>query len=105
MCSPKCLCGERILKAELIAHKNLFCPNRVVECKFCHLNVPFSDANHALQCGSRTAPCDYCSRYIILRDMDQHVNSLCQWPPIAPVISVASKASIGLEFPCFLFNV
>lgn len=52
-------------------------------CPYCKLPVSVADSEaHLARCGARTEPCSICSRFIRLRDMAQHEDSLCTYPPI-----------------------
>jgi hypothetical protein len=75
--------------AILAQHRTSTCPDKVILCQFCHLEVPqqgpddpsFTDAEvlmsgltpHELADGARTTECHMCSRIVRLRDMRTHL--------------------------------
>lgn len=38
--------------------------------------------SHVEYCGSRTEKCDVCDRFIQMKDLTEHVNAGCQYPPV-----------------------
>jgi hypothetical protein len=70
-------------------HKSSVCPHRSEECPFCFLIFPLQ---HQEYCGSRTAPCDTCGRYVTLRIMPAHLRSNCTFPA-APTPSSSNSNS------------
>lgn len=38
--------------------------------------------SHVEYCGSRTEKCDTCDRFIQMKDLTEHVNTGCQYPPV-----------------------
>ncbi|KAH9311747.1 hypothetical protein KI387_026782 [Taxus chinensis] len=79
-----CGCGEVLEKEEMVIHQSSVCPLRVVTCRFCGDMVPAGNtpddvrdrirgySEHESLCGSRTSPCDFCGRAIMLKEMDLH---------------------------------
>ena len=54
------------------------CPQRVVECKYCELDVKAADYDtHIDACGSRTDYCDKCNVRVMLKDMEEHKLAKC----------------------------
>ena len=54
-----------------------------MECQYCELTLPFNKmASHAEYCGSRTEKCDICDKFIQMKDLTEHVNTGCQYPPV-----------------------
>lgn len=54
-----------------------------MECQYCELTLPFNKmTSHVEYCGSRTEKCDVCDRFIQVKDLSEHVNTGCQYPPI-----------------------
>lgn len=77
----KCECGQRLEKMNLEEHKETTCPNRLVDCQFCELQLPFCKlTTHVDYCGSRTEKCDVCDRFIQKKDFEMHVETGCQHP-------------------------
>ncbi|KAK4758982.1 hypothetical protein SAY87_020283 [Trapa incisa] len=80
----KCPCGVVLEKEQMVEHQASACPLRLISCRFCGDMVPAGSyatdmqdklrglSEHESICGSRTAPCDSCGRYIRLKDMDIH---------------------------------
>ena len=38
--------------------------------------------SHVEYCGSRTEKCDTCDRFVQMKDLTEHVNTGCQYPPV-----------------------
>ena len=54
-----CKCGEKLEPGLIEDHTNNFCIYRLVECKYCCIQCPFSEIDsHQSYCGGRTVPCD-----------------------------------------------
>ena len=54
-----------------------------MECQYCELTLPFNKmSSHVEYCGSRTEKCDICERFVQMKDLTEHVNTGCQYPPI-----------------------
>ena len=54
-----------------------------MECQYCELTLPFNKmSSHVEYCGSRTEKCDICDKFIQMKDLTEHVNTGCQYPPI-----------------------
>lgn len=57
------------------------CPNRILDCQFCELQLPFCKlSSHVEYCGSRTEKCDTCNRFIQKKDLEKHIETGCQYP-------------------------
>lgn len=77
----KCECGEELEKMNLEEHKENTCPNRILDCQFCELQLPFCKlSSHVEYCGSRTEKCDTCNRFIQKKDLEKHIETGCQYP-------------------------
>ncbi|KAI2637436.1 ubiquitin fusion degradation protein UFD1-domain-containing protein [Xylaria nigripes] len=73
--------------ADLARHRTTLCPDKIILCKFCHLEVPQEGdpfnpspesllsglSEHELADGARTTDCHLCSKIIRLRDMATHL--------------------------------
>ena len=82
-----CECGETFSNLPTLAHHRATgCPERLVECRFCHLLVPQGDVStvsyhdvsqglnaHEADCGSRTTECLSCNRIVKLKDLISHM--------------------------------
>ncbi|XP_070572288.1 TRAF-type zinc finger domain-containing protein 1-like isoform X2 [Ptychodera flava] len=80
-----CKCGEIMEKRLLEDHEATDCTSRKVLCEFCELEMAYSElSNHQDFCGTRTEPCTNCGRYIMLKDLQRHEDSLCQYPEVKP---------------------
>lgn len=63
-------------------HGNLECPERLHECRFCHLEVPvevadFEDnfyglSHHENYCGNKTVDCPKCGKILRVKDLPKH---------------------------------
>jgi len=79
---PCTMCSAKIVVSKIAAHKELECPKRLVECKYCECNVFYNEfATHFYICGSRTDKCTYCKKYVKLSQLATHV---CQPEPEEP---------------------
>ncbi|GFO41265.1 traf-type Zinc finger domain-containing protein 1-like protein [Plakobranchus ocellatus] len=78
-------CKQNIAKDKMEKHKSSECEKRPVPCEFCELTFPKNEfESHADFCGSRTECCPLCQQYVMLKDMSQHENSGCTYPPPKP---------------------
>ncbi|KAK9166199.1 hypothetical protein Scep_001390 [Stephania cephalantha] len=67
------LCSETIDREILAVHKGENCPQRIVTCEYCEFPLPAVDLfKHQEVCGNRTEFCHLCSRYIRLRERNDH---------------------------------
>ncbi|CAI6004684.1 unnamed protein product [Closterium sp. NIES-65] len=78
--APCSLCGEPMERRLLPEHESSACPLRSLICPYCDLPVTAMDLqSHADVCGSRTDPCDICSKYVRKREQaDHHQQHLLQ---------------------------
>lgn len=79
----------------------LFCSNCLVKsielqggnCPICHSLVKSDiqqlDSVHLRLLESISVQCNTCSKYIVLRNMNEHVQNTCSAPPFVPVLSPA----------------
>lgn len=71
----KCNCGKMVEFYLLAEHKMTECPHRIVKCKYCMLNMKFKDlSQHEQACGTRTEKCEKCNRYIMISELENHLN-------------------------------
>merc|ERR1719285_187951 len=78
VCSRKCHCGERIPLKMYIFHKITNCPQRRALCTYCKLPRLTRTFNEHLEyCGSRTQECLTCGQLVILKNMEDHIQSNC----------------------------
>lgn len=78
VCSRKCHCGQRIPLKMYIFHKITDCPQRRALCTFCKLpRLTRTFDEHLNYCGSRTENCLNCGQLVILKHMEDHINSNC----------------------------
>ncbi|XP_010254614.1 PREDICTED: XIAP-associated factor 1-like [Nelumbo nucifera] len=67
------LCSETVDREILVLHKGENCPQRIVTCEYCEFPLPAVDLfKHQEVCGNRTEYCHLCSRYIRLRERNDH---------------------------------
>ncbi|KAF9608239.1 hypothetical protein IFM89_008194 [Coptis chinensis] len=67
------LCSKTMEREILAVHKGENCPQRIVTCEFCEFPLPAVDlSEHQEVCGNRTEYCHLCSRYIRLRERNDH---------------------------------
>ncbi|XP_052189302.1 uncharacterized protein LOC127799366 [Diospyros lotus] len=67
------LCSETMEREVLAVHKGENCPQRIVTCDYCEFPLPAIDLfEHQEVCGNRTELCHLCSRYIRLRERNDH---------------------------------
>lgn len=68
-----CKCGLKIEKNLFDVHQNSECPQRLVPCQFCDLELVFSQSqDHEDYCGTRTEPCPHCKCNVMLRERAVH---------------------------------
>uniref|UniRef100_A0A5B6ZFI3 Uncharacterized protein n=1 Tax=Davidia involucrata TaxID=16924 RepID=A0A5B6ZFI3_DAVIN len=79
-----CPCGIVLEKEQMVQHQTSDCPLRLVTCQFCGDMVQAGTSaadvrdrlkglsEHESVCGSRTAPCNWCGRSVMLKEMDIH---------------------------------
>ncbi|KAM9469422.1 XIAP-associated factor 1 [Clarias gariepinus] len=69
-------CGMKMEKRKLLDHEANKCTERLQSCKYCQLDLPFSNLKeHTVTCGSRTERCPDCKQYVILKDQLQHAQT------------------------------
>jgi len=67
------LCNETMERESLAKHKGEICPQRIATCDYCEFPLPAIDLfEHQELCGNRTELCHLCSRYIRLRERNDH---------------------------------
>lgn len=83
---PGCAFSTNSL-ADLARHRTSVCPDKIILCRFCHLEVPqegdpFNPSPevvlsgltaHELADGARTTECHLCDKIVRLRDMETHL--------------------------------
>ncbi|KAJ0067751.1 hypothetical protein NL108_010052 [Boleophthalmus pectinirostris] len=68
-----CKCGLKIDKNLFDVHQNAECPQRLVPCPYCDLELVFSQSKeHEEYCGTRTEPCPHCRCNVMLREQAIH---------------------------------
>ncbi|KAM9392221.1 TRAF-type zinc finger domain-containing protein 1 [Pholidichthys leucotaenia] len=68
-----CKCGLKIEKNRVDVHQNSECSQRLVPCKYCKLELVFSQSKeHEDYCGTRTEPCPQCKCNVMLREQAMH---------------------------------
>ena len=80
-----CECNATLFLADIPNHRAKQCPERIILCRFCHLNVkaglPSTSAKdillggmseHESECGGRTIQCVKCSQNVQLKDIQVH---------------------------------
>ncbi|KAA8524727.1 hypothetical protein F0562_011150 [Nyssa sinensis] len=79
-----CPCGIVLEKEQMVLHQTSDCPLRLTTCQFCGDMVQAGTSaadvrdklrglsEHESVCGSRTAPCNWCGRSVMLKEMDIH---------------------------------
>ncbi|XP_015264620.1 PREDICTED: XIAP-associated factor 1 isoform X1 [Gekko japonicus] len=72
------LCHQLMQQYLVERHESEECPERMVQCQFCELDLP----HHKLQthldaCGSRTTSCWHCSKYVMYKALKEH-KAVCQ---------------------------
>lgn len=53
---------------------------------------------HEDYCGSRTEPCETCGRYIMVRDVEIHQQTNCEYPPVEQKNRTESSADAAAGF-------
>jgi hypothetical protein len=82
----RCSCGEIMEIQNLARHKQIDCLHRLKPCQYCQLRKKMVDIpDHEDYCGSRTEKCSKCSKFISIKDFQQHSQSNCQFPPPSPL--------------------
>jgi len=91
------LCSETMEREILAVHKGENCPKRIVTCEYCEFPLPAIDLfEHQEVCGNRTELCDLCSRYIRLREINDH-ESRCVGVPNIPAESSRAAREVERE--------
>ncbi|KAG7488874.1 hypothetical protein JOB18_000091 [Solea senegalensis] len=68
-----CKCGLKIEKNRMDFHQSSECPQRLVPCQYCELELVFSQSKeHEDYCGTRTEPCPHCKCNVMLREQSVH---------------------------------
>lgn len=68
-----CKCGLKIEKNLIDVHQSSECPQRLVPCPYCDLELVFSQSKeHEDYCGTRTEPCPHCKSNVMLREQEIH---------------------------------
>ncbi|XP_078809138.1 TRAF-type zinc finger domain-containing protein 1 isoform X1 [Oryzias latipes] len=68
-----CKCGMKVEKNHVDVHQNSECPQRLVSCPYCDLELAFSQSKeHEDYCGTRTEPCPLCKCNVMLREQVVH---------------------------------
>uniref|UniRef100_A0A8D3B7Z8 TRAF-type domain-containing protein n=1 Tax=Scophthalmus maximus TaxID=52904 RepID=A0A8D3B7Z8_SCOMX len=66
-------CNQKMERCQLKDHESDECVQRLQTCHFCDLELPQWELDqHCLACGSRTELCCDCSRYVRLKDQQEH---------------------------------
>ncbi|KAL2091942.1 hypothetical protein ACEWY4_011740 [Coilia grayii] len=69
----QCKCGLKVEKRLMESHQTSECPQRLVPCQYCNLELAFAQAcDHEDYCGTRTEPCPVCKCNVMLRERDIH---------------------------------
>lgn len=69
-------CGQRITRIEEGNHLAKECGKRPIPCKYCEISLPRENmTEHEEFCGSRTEFCQKCSRYVLIKDLQNHEKS------------------------------
>lgn len=67
------LCGLKVKAIDLKEHEDSLCPERIVQCQFCHLDSKAGElVQHEGYCGSRTEKCEECGDFVMLKDWEKH---------------------------------
>ncbi|XP_029960206.1 TRAF-type zinc finger domain-containing protein 1 isoform X2 [Salarias fasciatus] len=68
-----CKCGLKFEKNHIDAHQSSECPQRLVPCQYCELELVFSQSKeHEDYCGTRTELCPHCKCNVMLREQAVH---------------------------------
>nr|XP_057927788.1 TRAF-type zinc finger domain-containing protein 1 isoform X2 [Doryrhamphus excisus] len=68
-----CKCGLKINKNHIEVHQNSDCPQRLVLCQYCELEIVFGQSKeHEDYCGARTEPCPQCKSNVMLKEKALH---------------------------------
>lgn len=69
-------CGKKVTRDEEGNHLAYECGKRPVTCKYCEISLPRERMeDHEEFCGSRTDLCEKCSKYVLIRDIQEHTKS------------------------------
>lgn len=83
-------CGQKTTRSEEGNHLANECGKRPIPCQYCEISLPREKMQeHQEFCGSRTEFCHKCSRYILIRDLQNHEKS-CD----------GSRSSQNTPLPC-----
>ncbi|XP_063051853.1 TRAF-type zinc finger domain-containing protein 1 isoform X2 [Engraulis encrasicolus] len=93
----QCKCGLKVEKRLMESHQASECPQRMVPCQYCNLELAFAQAgDHEDYCGTRTEPCPVCKCNVMLRERDIHP-ALCG--SLTPPQERSSSTSVWVEPP------
>ncbi|CAI5504028.1 unnamed protein product [Closterium sp. Naga37s-1] len=94
--APCSLCGEPMERRLLPEHESSACPLRSLICPYCDLPVTAMDLqSHADVCGSRTDPCDICSKYVRKREQAAHQQQHLLQPSLHAATPRTSRDAAG----------
>ncbi|CAI5938868.1 unnamed protein product [Closterium sp. NIES-64] len=94
--APCSLCGEPMERRLLPEHESSACPLRSLICPYCDLPVTAMDLqSHADVCGSRTDPCDICSKYVRKREQADHQQQHLLQPSLHAATPRTSRDAAG----------
>jgi len=72
-------CGASFLPADMAKHKANDCPDVLVPCKYCQLNVLRKKLReHENICGSKSTNCPICGASVAKNMLDQHISLGCR---------------------------
>ena len=59
------------------------CAKRQEPCQYCSMMLAYSElSGHEEYCGSRTEPCVFCGRYVMVREVEIHRQTNCEYPDV-----------------------
>ena len=78
-------CGDEMGRADEGYHIASECTKQLVTCRFCETELPGVIASeHEKYCGSKTDLCKKCGRFVMVRDLTQHLDSCEETNPALP---------------------
>lgn len=101
-----CKCGLKFEKNRIDAHQSSECPQRLVPCQYCELELVFIQSKeHEDYCGTRTELCPHCKCNVMLREQAVHP-VLCGslTPPQERNNSRMSRSPVEQQSPGLLFE-
>ena len=86
-------CGTKYKPIDKEGHFSV-CSNALLKCEFCESDsIRSKFKEHETACGARTEKCESCDRYVMLRNMDNHICNATPQDFAVPVGTIFSSSS------------